>query len=106
MFAKFFKMPTYSNTNSQWYGFDHDRLFVTDKIVRYEYTKRFTKVGRFEMVLPFERTFISVLELNGTIYYDGDWLWIQSIQYDGKTIMLSGTDMKGLLETRVSHTRQ
>lgn len=102
MFAKFFKMPTYSNTNNQWYGFDHDRLFVTDKIVRYEYTKRFTKVGRFEMVLPFDKVFISVLELNGTIYYDGDWLWIQSIQYDGKTITLSGMDMKGLLETRVS----
>ena len=102
MFAKFFKMPTYSNTNNQWYGFDHDRLFVTDKIIRYEYTKRFTKVGRFEMVLPFDKVFISVLELNGTIYYDGDWLWIQSIQYDGKTITLSGMDMKGLLETRVS----
>lgn len=67
MFAKFFKMPTYSNTNNQWYGFDHDRLFVTDKIIRYEYTKRFTKVGRFEMVLPFDKVFISVLELNGKI---------------------------------------
>ena len=102
MFAKFFKMPTYSNTNNQWYGFDHDRILVADKIVRYEYTKRFTKVGRFEMVLPFDKAFISVLELNGTIYYDNDWLWIQSIQYDGKTITLSGMDMKGLLETRVS----
>ncbi len=102
MFAKFFKMPTYSNANSQWYGFDHDRLFVTDKIVRYEYAKRFTKVGHFEMSIPFDKTFISALELNGTIYYDNDWLWIQSIQYDGKTITLSGPDMKGLLETRVS----
>ena len=102
MFAQFFKMPTYSNVSDLWSEFMSDRLFATAKIVRYEYTKRFTKVGRFEMVLPFDKDFISVLELNGTIYYDNDWLWIQSIQYDGKTITLSGTDMKGLLETRVS----
>ena len=102
MFAQFFKMPTYSNVSDLWSEFMSDRLFATNKIVRYEYTKRFTKVGHFEMSIPFDKTFISALELNGTIYYDNDWLWIQSIQYDGKTIMLSGTDMKGLLETRVS----
>lgn len=102
MFAQFFKMPTYSNVRDLWSEFMSDRLFATDKIVRYEYTKRFTKVGHFEMSIPFDKTFISALELNGTIFYDNDWLWIQSIQYDGKTITLSGTDMKGLLETRVS----
>lgn len=102
MFAQFFKMPTYSNVSDLWSEFMSDRLFATDKIVRYEYTKRFTKVGHFEMSIPFDKTFISALELNGTIFYDNDWLWIQSIQYDGKTITLSGTDMKGLLETRVS----
>lgn len=105
MFAQFFKMPTYSNASDLWSEFMSDRLFATDKIVRYEYTKRFTKVGHFEMSIPFDKTFISALELNGmngTIYYDNDWLWIQSIQYDGKTITLAGTDMKGLLETRVS----
>ena len=102
MFAQFFKMPTYSNVSDLWSEFMSDRLFATNKIVHYEYTKRFTKVGHFEMSIPFDKTFISALELNGTIFYDNDWLWIQSIQYDGKTITLSGTDMKGLLETRVS----
>ena len=29
MFAKFFKMPTYSNTYSRWSYFNNDRLFVT-----------------------------------------------------------------------------
>lgn len=102
MFAKFFKMPTFSNAYSRWSYFNDDRIFVSDRIARYEYTKRFTKIGQFTLVLPFDADLLDLMELNGTILYDGDWLWVQSIQYDGKTITLSGTDMKGLLSARVS----
>lgn len=100
MFAKFFKAATLSG--GSWSYFTDDFLFATDKVVSYEYTKRFTKTGSFSMVLPFNKSWLSQLAINGTIYYDGDWLWVQSIQYDGKTITLSGTDAKGLLGTRLS----
>lgn len=100
MFAKFFAAPTLSG--SGWSNFTDDFLFATDKVVSYEYTKRFTKTGDFTMTLPFSADWVKVLKLNGTVCYDGDWLWIHGISYDGKTITLSGTDMKGLLGTRVS----
>ena len=51
MFAKFFKAPTYSG--GTWSTFSDDRLFVTDSIESYEYTKLFTKTGSFTMTLPF-----------------------------------------------------
>ena len=100
MFAKFFKAPTYSG--GTWSTFSDDRLFVTDSIESYEYTKRFTDIGTFTMTLPFFADILKKLVLNGTIYFDHDWLWVQSLQYDGQKITISGTDCKGFLGTRVS----
>lgn len=100
MFAKFFKAPTYSG--STWSTFSDDRLFVTDSIESYEYTKLFTKTGSFTMTLPFSENILKKLVLNGTIFFDNDWLWVQSIQYDGRKITISGKDCKGFLDTRIS----
>ena len=100
MYAKFFKAATLSG--SQWSDFTDDFLFATDRVVQYEYTKRFTRPGNFSMVLPFDEGVLNKLEINGTIFYDGDWLWVQGISYDSKTITLTGTDAKGLLGTRIS----
>lgn len=101
MFAKFFKAPTYSG--GTWSTFSDDCIFVTDNITDYEYTKRFTDIGTFTMTLPFFADILKKLVLNGTIYFDdNDWLWVQSLQYDGQKITISGTDCKGFLGTRVS----
>lgn len=100
MFAKFFRMPTLAN--GVWSSFSDDFLFATNKIAEYEYTKRFTKTGAFTMVLPFDETVLKKLVLNGIIYFDNDWLWIQNLSYDGKRIELSGKDCKGFLDTRVT----
>ena len=100
MFAKFFRAATL--TGGSWSDFTDDFLFATDKVVSYEYTKRFTKTGSFTLTLPFVKAWLTQLMVNGMVYYDGDWLWIQGISYDGRTITLSGTDAKGLLGTRVS----
>ena len=100
MYAKFFKAATLSE--SQWSDYTDDFLFATDRVVQYEYTKRFTRPGHFSMVLPFDEGGLNKLEINGTIFYDGDWLWVQGISYDSKTITLTGTDAKGLLGTRIS----
>lgn len=100
MYAKFFKAATLSG--GSWSGFTDDFLFATDRIVSYEYTKRFTRPGSFSMVLPFDEGILNKLEINGTVLYDGDWLWVQGISYDSKIITLTGTDAKGLLGTRIS----
>lgn len=95
MFAKFFKAPTLTSK------FTDDMLFATDRIVSYEYTKRFSKVGEFVMVLPFDLDFLKALQINGTITIDGDWLWVQNIGFDGRQITVGGKDCKGFLDTRI-----
>lgn len=100
MFAKFFKPATL--TAGAWSSFGNDFLFAADHIVSYEYGKLFSKVGSFCMELPFSKVVLNKLKLNGTIFYDKDWLWVQDIDYDGKLITLSGTDCKGFLDTRIS----
>lgn len=100
MFANFFRAPSYSG--GAWSSFQDDIIYTSDRIVSYEYTKRFTKPGSFALVLPFDKSLISAMEINGTIYLDGDWLFIQSIAYDGKQLTISGKDCKGLLDLRIT----
>ncbi len=68
MFAKFFNIPTLTS------AFDSDFLLATDRIISYDYTKRFSKVGDFSMVLPFDREVLQAVKINGTVYFDKDWL--------------------------------
>lgn len=96
MFAKIFKAPTLTST------FNDDFLLATDRIVSYEYTKRWTKSGDFTLVFSFDKEILQALRLNGTIYLDTDWLFIQNISYNGKQITVTGKDCKALLETRVA----
>lgn len=101
MFGRFFKAPSFSDNT--WSTFSNDVLFMTDQIVSYEYTKRLTKAGQFSLVLPFDRQKLGKLELMGTVCMnDNDWLAIENVSYDGKTLTLSGKDMKGLLDTRIA----
>lgn len=96
MFAKIFKPPTLTST------FTDDFLFATDRISSYEYTKRWTKSGDFTLVCPFDKEILQVLELNGIIFLDNDWLFIQSISYSGQQIAVTGKDCKTFLETRIA----
>lgn len=96
LFAKIFKAPTLTST------FNDDFLLATDRIVSYEYTKRWTKSGDFTLVFSFDKEILQALRLNGTIYLDSDWLFIQNISYNGKQITVTGKDCKALLKTRVA----
>ena len=96
LFAKIFKAPTLTST------FNDDFLLATDRIVSYEYTKRWTKSGDFTLVFSFDKEILQALRLNGTIYLDSDWLFIQNVSYNGKQITVTGKDCKALLETRVA----
>lgn len=103
MLAKFFKAATYSDG---WSSFQDDLILVTDRITALEYTERFTKVGEFSLTLPFSADVFKIFMregiINGTVYVDSRWFWIQSIAYDYKTITLTGKDCKGMLSTRVT----
>ena len=96
MFAKIFKPPTLTRT------FTDDFLFATDRISSYEYTKRWTKSGNFTLVFPFDKEILNALNLNGTIYIDGDWLFIQNVSYSGQQITVTGKDCKAFLESRIA----
>ena len=96
MFAKFFSSPSMVSC------FSDDFTLATDKIISYEYTKRWSKSGDFSLTMPFGREFLKALFLNGIIYFDTDWLWIQNISYDGKQISVTGKDTKAFLETRIA----
>ena len=96
MFAKIFKAPTLTST------FSDDFLLATDRISSYEYTKRWTKTGDFTLVFPFDKEILNALNLNGIIYIDGDWLFIQGISYSGQQITVTGRDCKAFLESRIA----
>ena len=96
MFAKIFKPPNLTRT------FTDDFLFATDRISSYEYTKRWTKSGNFTLVFPFDKEILNALNLNGIIYIDGDWLFIQNVSYNGRQITVTGKDCKAFLESRIA----
>lgn len=96
MFAKFFEPPNLEKS------FRESLLFCTDKIISYDYKKCWSKVGNFSIALPFDKELLKSICLNGIIYIDKDWLWVQNISYDGKQVLLEGKDCKGFLETRIS----
>lgn len=107
MIAAFFDVPGFSGGNIKKYS--DLFLFAALKISDYSYTKRWTKPGEFSLALPFDKELLKLIKLNGFICFDdttpkitSDWLWIQNISYDGKRIIITGKDLKGLLETRVA----
>lgn len=92
MFARFFRHD----------GNSFHFLFATQDINSYDYTKRWAKVGDFTLILPYDKMYVKKLLLNDFIEYDGDWLFIENISYDTKTVTLSGHDCKQLLYLRIS----
>ena len=83
-------------------GTNFNLLFATEKITSYEYTKRWTKAGDFTLILPYQKEYIRKLLLNDFIEYDGEWLFIENIQYDMQKIVISGHDCKQLIYLRIS----
>lgn len=100
MFAKFYRAPSY--VDGSWQPWADCALLATDRLTSYEYTGRFAKIGSFKLVLPFDRRLLMTIAVNDFIHVDGDWLWIQTISYDGTAIELTGTDAKGLLGLRIT----
>lgn len=92
MFARFFRHD----------GNAFSFLFATQDINSYDYTKRWAKVGNFTLTLPYDKTYVKKLLMNDFIEYDGDWLFIEDINYNNQNIILSGHDCKQLVYLRIS----
>lgn len=104
MVIKVFSPPV--KADGAWKTFSERQLFTTNRIVSFEYTKRWTKTGSFTLTIPFDRAKLQGLSLMGVICAETDgrshWLLIENIEYDSRTIVLYGKDAKGLLATRIA----
>lgn len=97
VFARFFKPFTNENDT-----FQSCFILATQEIISYEYTKKWCGTGEFTMTLPLKQEFIRNILVNDIIYYNNDWLIITNTSYNNTQLTLSGTDLNGLLDTRIT----
>lgn len=96
MLAKFFGFPTENGT------FQSEFVFQTDRIVSYEYNKKWVGTGSFTLVLPTTEYFCQHIAENMLIEIDGDWLEIRNVSRNETQITVSGTDLNGWLDYRIT----
>lgn len=96
MVLKAFAPPTELNS------FQSSLLFSTDKIISLTYTKKFVGTGNFTLILPVKELFIEKLIENVLLNVDNDWFVVNNIKRDEKQIELSGTDLNGWLDLRIT----
>ena len=96
MLLKVFSYPTQSNT------FQNEFLFQTDRIISYTYTKKFVGTGNFTLVLPVTKQNIEKIIEDNILYIDNDWLLVNNIKRSGERITVTGTDLNGFLDMRIT----
>lgn len=96
MMLKVFGYPTESG------DFQSEFLFQTDKVIRYEYVKKFVGTGNFTLVLSIDTAYVNRLVENCIVNYNNDWLFVNNVKHDDKQITLSGTDLNGFLDLRIT----
>lgn len=96
MLLQVFACPTQSNT------FQNEFLFQTDRIISYTYTKKFVGTGNFTLVLPITKQGIEKIVEDNILHIDGDWLLVNNIKRDKERITVTGTDLNGFLDTRIT----
>ena len=96
MLLKVFAFPKENST------FQDEFLFQTNNVISYEYTKKFAGTGNFTLVLAIDKSYVNRIVENCILNYNGDWLFVNNIKRDDKQITLSGTDLNGFLDLRVT----
>ncbi|MDD6488968.1 MAG: hypothetical protein PUG48_04025, partial [Clostridia bacterium] len=96
MLAKFFSYPTENGT------FQSEFVSQTDKIVSYEYNKKRIGTGSFTLILPTTDYFCKHIAENMLIEIDGDWLEIRNISRNETQITVTGTDLNGWTDYRIT----
>lgn len=100
MFLSLFDKTRYSG--GDFASFNDLHLMDTPKVSELTYTKKWSNIGDFTAVFPYDREILQALKINGFLHCMGEWFWTQSISYDGTKITVKGTDSKGLLGTRLA----
>lgn len=95
MIIKVFGYPT-DNGN-----FQDEFLLSTNQFVSYEYTKKWVGTGNFTLVLPLSKDFLKIVE-NCILCIDNDWLFVNNVKHNEKQIEVSGTDLNGFLDLRIT----
>lgn len=96
MLLKVFAFPKENST------FQNEFLFQTNNVISYEYTKKFAGTGNFTLVLAIDKSYVNRIVENCILSYNGDWLFVNNIKRDDKQITLSGKDLNGFLDLRVT----
>lgn len=96
MLLKVFAFPKENST------FQDEFLFQTNNVVSYEYTKKFVGTGNFTLVLAIDKAYANRIIENCILNYNGDWLFVNNVKHDDKQITLSGTDLNGFLDLRIT----
>lgn len=96
MLLKVFAFPT--DTSS----FQDEFLFQTDKVISYEYTKKFVGTGNFTLVIAVDTAYVNRVLENCILNYNGDWLFVNNVKRDDRQITISGTDLNGFLDLRIT----
>lgn len=95
MVIKVFSYPTESGS------FQDEFLLSTNKFVSYEYTKKWVGTGNFTLILPLTKDFLKIVE-NCILCIDNDWLFVNNVKHNEKQIEVSGTDLNGFLDLRIT----
>lgn len=95
MLLKIFGYPTADGTRQS------ELMTMTNQIISYQYTKRFFAVGEFTLNLIVDKDTTRIVE-NCVLNIDNDWLFVDSVQRTDSQITVSGTDLDGWLNLRIT----
>ena len=95
-FVRFYHPPGSGYSSSEQF------IGLTKKVHQYEYNSNWQDRGDFRLVISTDKTLLSTLSFDTLLIYDGDTHIIEDIETAGSKIILSGTDLKGLLRRRRS----
>ena len=76
VFAKFYDTPDGVKSFGQLF-----RMAVKN-VVSYDYNAKWTSGGEFSLVLPTDKIYVSTLNTGMIVEIDGDWLFVESVNYD------------------------
>lgn len=93
------KVYTYPRENS---SFQDEFLFATNNFISYTYTKKFCGTGNFTLVLPATEKNINKIIEDDLINIDEDWLIVNNIKRDNDHMEITGTDLNGWLDLRIT----
>lgn len=93
-------------TEGVWTSWNSAFQFAAADAVSYEYDEKWDNRGSFSLALPFSKARLSALTMNSVLcisddfFHSDDWHIVENVFYEGKRIILTGHDSKGLLHLR------